>query len=165
MKYLATVNDRTFTIELRPDGKLLVDGHEHEVNFLSLDEKAFYSLLVNNRSYEGLVREAEGQYDVLLWGALYNVRVMDEREQRLAQSSALFVPAGGEIAIRAPMPGLIVEVPVETGQDVEAGETLIILESMKMQNELKAPRAGKVHAVHVKAGENVEQTKTLVTIT
>jgi biotin carboxyl carrier protein len=63
------------------------------------------------------------------------------------------------------MPGLIVEVPVEAGQDVEAGETLVILESMKMQNELKAPRAGKVHAVHVKAGENVEQNKTLVTIT
>lgn len=165
MKYLATVNGRTYTIDVLPEGRLVVNDKERSIDFLSLDERSFYSLLVDGASYEGLVREADGAYEVLLWGALYQVQVMDEREQRLAKSSAGFVPKGGEITIRAPMPGLIVDVAVEVGQDVKAGQTLVILESMKMENELKAPRDGKVHAVHVKAGQNVEQNKTLVSIT
>lgn len=164
MKYTATINNRTFTIDILPDGKLLVDGKLRDVNFLSLDNKALYSLLVDNTSYEGLVEKIDGQYQVLLWGALYSVRVMDEREQRLAKSSASFVPDDVEIVIRAPMPGLIVAVPVVQGQEVEAGQTLVVLESMKMENELKAPRAGRVHMVYVKAGDSVEQTKKLVSV-
>ncbi len=165
MKYMATVNGQMFTIDILPDGKLLVDGEPRDVDFLALDEQALYSLMVDNVSYEGMVQEVEGQYDVLLWGALYSVQVMDEREQRLAKSSAGFIPGDAEIVIRAPMPGLIIAVPVQPGQEVEAGQTLVILESMKMENELKAPRAGKVHMVNVKPGDSVEQNKSLVTVT
>lgn len=164
MKYMATVNNRTFTIDILPDGNLLVDGQPRDVDFLSLDDKTLYSLLFDNISYEGLVEEADGQYDVLLWGASYNVRVLDEREQRLANSSAGFVPDDAEIVIRAPMPGLIISVAVEPGQEVSAGQTLVILESMKMENELKAPRDGKVHTVSVAPGDSVEQNKRLVTV-
>ncbi len=164
MKYVATVNDKTYTIEIRPDGRLLVDGDERRIDFQSLDDQALYSLLIDNVSYEGLVQEVGGTYEVLMWGALYQVRIMDEREQRLAKASAGFIPDGAEVPIRAPMPGLIIDVPVSVGQEVGAGQTLVILESMKMENELKAPRAGKVHVVNVKAGDSVEQSKTLVTI-
>lgn len=164
MKYVATVNDRAYTVEIRPDGGLLVDGEERRVDFVALDDRALYSLLIDNASYEGLVREVQGRYEVLLWGALYEVHIMDEREQRLAKASAGFVPTDTEVAVRAPMPGLIVAVPVQAGQEVEAGQALVILESMKMENELKAPRAGRVNVVNVRAGDNVEQNKTLVTI-
>jgi acetyl/propionyl-CoA carboxylase alpha subunit len=165
MRYVATVNEKEYTIDVLPDGKLLVNGEERDIDFLALDDKAMYSLLVDNVSYEGLVEESGGRYDVLLWGALYSVKVMDEREQRLANSSAGFVEDGGEVVIRAPMPGLIIDVPVQPGQEVEAGQTLVILESMKMENELKTPRAGKVHAVNVNKGDSVEQNKVLVTVT
>ncbi len=165
MKYVATIKDKTFTIEVLEDGRLLVDSEERHTDFLSLDDKALYSLLIDNESYEGLVTESEGLYNVLMWGALYNVRVMDEREQRLAKSSAEFVPTGGEIIIRAPMPGLIIDVPVSIGQAVEAGQTLVILESMKMENELKAPRAGVVHMLNAEPGDSVEHNKKLVSIT
>ena len=165
MKYMATVNGRSFTIDILPDGKLLVDGEPRDVDFLGLDDKALYSLLVDNVSYEGMVEESEGQYDVLLWGALYSVKVMDEREQRLAKSSAGLIPDDVEIVIRSPMPGRIISVNVEPGEEVAAGQTLIILESMKMENELKAPRAGKIHMISVKPGDSVEQGKKLVTVT
>jgi biotin carboxyl carrier protein len=75
-----------------------------------------------------------------------------------------FGDTGGEVSIRPPMPGLIVRVPVVEGQTVSKGETLMILESMKMENELKSPRDGTVHRIYVSAGENVEQNKVLVTI-
>jgi biotin carboxyl carrier protein len=62
------------------------------------------------------------------------------------------------------MPGLVVTVPVSEGQPVEKGDVLVILESMKMQNELRSPRAGKVNRVRVKSGDNVEQRDTLLSV-
>ncbi len=62
------------------------------------------------------------------------------------------------------MPGLVVTVPVKEGQQIEKGQVLVILESMKMQNELKSPRTGKVEHVRVKAGESVEQRQLLLSI-
>ena len=70
----------------------------------------------------------------------------------------------GEFHLRSPMPGMVVSVPVKEGQQVEKGDVLVILESMKMQNELKAPRAGTVGRVRVKTGESVEQRQTLLSV-
>jgi biotin carboxyl carrier protein len=97
-------------------------------------------------------------------GDLYEVEVTDERSRRLANAFMAFGDTGGEVSIRAPMPGLIVRVAVEEGQAVSKGETLMILESMKMENELKSPRDGTIHRILVSAGENVEQNKVLVTV-
>jgi propionyl-CoA carboxylase alpha chain len=62
------------------------------------------------------------------------------------------------------MPGLVVAIPVEEGQEVKKGQVLVILESMKMQNELKSPRDGRVHRIKAKAGESVEQKQTLLSL-
>jgi biotin carboxyl carrier protein len=62
------------------------------------------------------------------------------------------------------MPGLIVAIPVEEGQEIQSGDDLIILESMKMQNELKAPRDGTVNRIRVSAGDNVDQNQVLMTL-
>jgi biotin carboxyl carrier protein len=91
--------------------------------------------------------------------------VTDERSRRLANAFMAFGDAAGEVIIRAPMPGLIVRVAVTEGQTVSKGETVIILESMKMENELKAPRDGKIHHINVGEGDSVEQNKALVTLT
>ena len=66
--------------------------------------------------------------------------------------------------LKAPMPGLVVAVPVADGQPVKKGEILLILESMKMQNELKSPRDGTILRVKVKAGDSVEQNQVLLTV-
>jgi biotin carboxyl carrier protein len=71
---------------------------------------------------------------------------------------------GGEVSVRSPMPGLIVDVRVGEGQSVEKGQALCILESMKMENEIRAPRAGTVGRVYVSKGESVEQNKVLLVI-
>ncbi|MCW5887251.1 MAG: DUF2118 domain-containing protein, partial [Anaerolineales bacterium] len=71
---------------------------------------------------------------------------------------------GGEFVLKAPMPGLIVKVAVNEGDEVKKGDVLVILESMKMQNELKSPRDGKVSRVQVKAGDSVEQRTNMVSI-
>ena len=85
--------------------------------------------------------------------------------RRLAGAAKGFAPPSGEISIRAPMPGLVVAIPVKLGQKIEKGDVLVVLESMKMENELKAPRAGIVSQVRVQSGQGVEQHQTLVSIT
>ena len=70
----------------------------------------------------------------------------------------------GEYHLKAPMPGMVVSIPVEEGQEIEQGQVLVLLESMKMQNELKSPRDGSVGRIRVKPGESVEQRQTLLSV-
>lgn len=165
MKYYATIDDQSFEIEINQLGELCIDGECAEVDFQSIGGSSIYSLLLGNMSYEALVEARDDCYEVLVQGTLYRVCVEDERMRRLSQAAGGFAPPSGEIAIKAPMPGLIVDVPVEKGQGIEAGDVLVILESMKMENELRAPRAGVVSQVRVQRGQSVEQHETLVAIT
>jgi biotin carboxyl carrier protein len=164
MKYVTTINGKQFEIDIQKDGSLLVNGEPREVDFLALGP-SLYSLLTQNLSYELVVEERGSQIEVLMRGKLYSGHVLDERAQLMASRRGGFAPESGEISIKAPMPGLVVALPVHEGQEVRAGQTVVILESMKMQNELKTPRDGTVQRVSVQAGQSVEQNKVLVTIT
>jgi len=101
---------------------------------------------------------------VLLQGQLHIVEVEDERQRKLRETTGGPAAHSGEINLRAPMPGLIVAVPVVEGQSVTKGQDLVILESMKMQNELKAPRDGTIGHVRVRQGDSVEQNQVLLTL-
>ncbi|NDJ86804.1 MAG: biotin/lipoyl-binding protein [Chloroflexi bacterium] len=164
MKYITAVDNQDYEIEINQEDQILVNGERRVVDFHGGPQGVF-SLIIDNQSYEAVIEEREGKYHVLIAGDLYEVNVTDERALRLAQATGGLVSASGEAAIYSPMPGLIVDVLVEEGQEVLEGQTLVILESMKMQNELKAPRAGVVHRVSVHAGDNIGHNKLMVSIT
>ncbi len=163
MKYITTISNRTYEIDILPDGSVLLNGQPRNVDFLALDA-SLYSIITDSRSLEALIDEQGGLYQVLIGGRRYEGQVLDERDQLLRARSDI-VDQSGEVSVKAPMPGLIVAVPVSEGQAVRAGETVVILESMKMQNELKAPRDGVVQRISVAPGQSVEQKKVLITIT
>lgn len=163
MKYLTTVNDEQYEIEVK-EGEIYVNGELHHVDFKSMGQHLIYSMIIDNESFEAVVEQRDGQYFVLMQGDLYEVKVTDERSQRLANAMGIDADFSGEVQIKSPMPGLIVEVPVDVGTEVVKGQTVVILESMKMQNELKAPRDGVIQRIDVAAGQSVEQNKVLVTI-
>lgn len=162
MKYIATIGERQIEVELTSDQQLIVNGEQMQVDFQSVANQPIFSLLLNGKSYEASIFPSDTGYQVLFLGQLFNVIVEDERQRRLRTSSGGPTVQGGEIQLRAPMPGMVVDVPVEEGQQVAAGENLIILESMKMQNELKSPREGVVSRVRVKAGDNVDQNQVMI---
>ena len=164
MKYATTVGDHTYIIEINRDGEIVIDGRQRKAELRSIDGLGTYSLLLDHESHEALVETREDELGVLLRGRFYPIRVEDERARRLAEASRGFAAPSGEIALKSPMPGLIVAVRVSPGQEVKKGETLVILESMKMENELKAPRDGKVGTLRVEARQAVEQGQTLVTL-
>jgi biotin carboxyl carrier protein len=166
MKYITTLHDKNYTIEINDDHSVIVDGVPHPVDFASVNQQPVFTLLIDGQSHEAYIQEDEnGQWQVLLRGTLYAVEVEDEREKRLrAAGGAHGSSASGEFNLKAPMPGLVVAVPVAEGQSVQKGDNLVILESMKMQNELKSPREGAIIRVKVKPGDSVEQNQVMVTI-
>jgi biotin carboxyl carrier protein len=166
MKYVTTIKDKTYIIEINDDERITVDGVEYAVDFESVVGQPVYSLLINGRSYEAYVSENEDTDDwqVLIRGDLFTAVVEDEREKRLRAAAGAGTTASGEYHLKAPMPGLIVAVLVSEGQVVHKGDLLVILESMKMQNELKCPREGTITRIKVKVGDNVEHNQILVTL-
>ena len=164
MRYITTVDDKQFVVEIIDEKHISVDGKVYEVDFESVSGQPVYSLILDGRSHEAYVASGDNHWQVLLRGRLFPVTVEDEREQRLRSAAGAGVAETGEFHLRAPMPGLVVAIPVQEGQPVEKGQVLLILESMKMQNELKAPRDGTLGRIRVRAGETVEQKQTLLSI-
>ena len=164
MLYVTTIGEREFLVDIVDENQVLVDGKPYQVDFIPIEDQPIFSLLVDNKSYEGYVYPAEKAWQVLIYGRSYPVLVEQEMERRLRMASGSRVSKKGELHLKAPMPGLIVAVPVEEGQEVEKGQVLVLLESMKMQNELKAPRAGVITRLRTHAGERVEQNQTLLSL-
>ncbi len=164
MKYIATIDDQSFEVEINEQGEILANGERLPADFMAVAEQAVYSLLLDNKSYEAHITPSELGLEVLLRGQRYKVTVEDERSRILREVGGAEIEPGGEIQLKAPMPGLVVAVPVEEGQKIEKGDDLVILESMKMQNELKAPRAGRVRRVRVSSGDSVQQNAVLVVL-
>jgi biotin carboxyl carrier protein len=164
MKYITTVDDKDYLVEIIDEKHISVNGKTYQVDFESVSGQPVYSLIVDGKSHESYVQQGEDNWQVLLRGRLYPVIVEDEREKRLRAAAGGGVAESGEFHLKAPMPGLVVTVPVAEGQEVKKGQVLLILESMKMQNELKSPRAGTIGRIRVKSGESVEQKQTLLSI-
>jgi acetyl/propionyl-CoA carboxylase alpha subunit len=164
MKYIATVGDQEFTVDINREGEVTVNGEVHVVDIQSVGNGSLYSLIVDGESYDVFIDEQDEDYLVVVWGSLFEVQVQDERTRRLAGLRRGPVAPVGEVLIKAPMPGVVVEVPVSNGQPVDTGDIVVVLESMKMQNEFKAPRAGVVHNLRVKVGDKVDQNQIMVTI-
>ncbi len=164
MKYITSVEGKQFLVEIIDDKHVSVDGKVYEVDFESVSGQPVYSLIVNGRSHESYIYQGDDNWQVLLRGRLYPVTVEDEREKRLRAAAGGGVAETGEFHLRAPMPGLVVAISVTEGQSVKKGQVILILESMKMQNEIKAPRDGTIGRIRVKAGETVEQKQMLLSV-
>ena len=164
MKYITSIGEREYHIEIVGENQILVNGQRFDLNFDHIEDQPVYSLLVEGHSHEAYVYLVDGIWQVLMHGRLYPVLVEDEEEKRLRSSIGNTAHHSGEFHLKAPMPGMIVAVPVTERQEVQKGEVLLILESMKMQNELKSPRQGWVTHLRVKPGDSVEQHQTLLSV-
>jgi biotin carboxyl carrier protein len=164
MKYTACINEKTYEIEIGANNAVLINGEPHNADFQSIDGTTLYSLLLDNLSWEFLVERNGDQYRVLIDGELHVVDVQDERTRKLAKAEAKSAGATGEVALKAPMPGLVRAVNVNVGDAVATKQGVVILEAMKMENELRIPRAGTVKEIRVKPGDKVDQGQVLLIV-
>jgi acetyl/propionyl-CoA carboxylase alpha subunit len=164
MRYITTIENREFLIEILDKNHVSVNGVIYAVDFESPGDQPVHSLLIDGKSYEAYISPREIGWQVLLHGSRYLLQVEDEREKMLRAGLGGGPSPTGEYHLKSPMPGLVVSIPVSEGQQVSSGDVLLILESMKMQNELRSPRDGIVTRLRVKIGDSVERRETLLTV-
>ncbi len=167
MKYFVVIGDNEYEVEVTErdaDGllELTLEGEKRLVDLKAFSDGNLYSAIVDGRSLEVAVHATEDGLNLFMEGKPFQVRVLSEMEHRLVGVGGGIGALHGEVAIKAPMPGLVLDVSILPGEAVEAGQRLVILEAMKMENELRAPRSGTVKSVHVTKGEKVEQGRILV---
>jgi biotin carboxyl carrier protein len=159
----ALVEGRELRVEVkRVNGRFAVTlgDRSMEIDFAPAD-RHFASLLVDGRSYEVALEPRAGGYAVHLQGERLEVQLQDASR---APRAAAGRDGHGPAQVLAPMPGKIVRVLVEIGQSVESGQGLLVMEAMKMENELRAARAGRVSEVKVAERQAVETGALLVVL-
>jgi pyruvate carboxylase subunit B len=163
MRYFVTVDGNTFQVELAPDG-VTVNGRALDVELSSVPGTAVRRLSVQGRTHTLHVTPAESRehWDLHIDGERYQIHVLDERSHAIRALTRTTQSAPGPRPVKAPMPGMIVRVPVAPGQTVQAGQGVIIIEAMKMENELRVEAAGRVIKVHAQAGQAVEKGAVLI---
>lgn len=161
-RYHVEVDDVTFEVEIDAEG-VRIDGDLIQVDGPEPLSPKLYSFLVDGASHTVLAeRSGSGAWDLQLGGRRYRAEVMDDRTKAMRAMSPAGSTAKGPAPIRAPMPGLVVKVEVEEGEWVEMGGGLLVVEAMKMENELTAVAEGRVGAIHVVAGQTVEKGEVLI---
>jgi biotin carboxyl carrier protein len=169
MKYTAILNGKEREIEIsqidndRHRFRVTVDGQAHEVDARSCN-RDWLSMLADNRSYDISYTFDQDSVELCFWNQYFNIEILDERKMRMRRVRTGLDHAGPEI-IKTSMPGKIVKVLVEPGQKVDPGTGIIIIEAMKMENEIKCRNGGLVEAVHVEPQQTVESDAVLVKIT
>jgi len=167
-RYLTTVkgSKEQVPVDIEDQGSgrylLTINGARHLVDAVPLDHGAV-SLLIDGRSYDVELDEVGDEVQVLVDGQVVAVDVADERALRLRAGAASFTVTG-KVTLTAPMPGKVVRVLVAPGAAVTEGQGLVVVEAMKMENELKSPKAGKVIEVFAKEGSAVEANAKLLTV-
>jgi biotin carboxyl carrier protein len=162
MKLHLTVNGAEKEIDiatLSPECRFRLDGLERLAS-VRLVEPGVYSILLDGRVYDARVDRAGERLVVQVAGDRFEVEVRDPR----SWSRRSVLASQGLATLSAPMPGKVVRVLVAEGEMVEAGQGLVVVEAMKMQNEIKAPRSGRVISLAVRVGATVAAGDPLATI-
>jgi pyruvate carboxylase subunit B len=162
VKYVVTLLDRTVEVEV--DGEhVTIDGTVVTASLGLMAGTPVRQLLLDGRA-EALGSESlgAGRWAVTRRGERTEIDVIDERTRHIRTLTGASDRPRGPAALKAPMPGLVVRIQVQAGQVVAAGAGVVVLEAMKMENELRAPTASTVRAVRVSQGEAVEKGQVLV---
>jgi len=163
VKYTVSLAGRTFEVDLSgPTAR--VDGEAISAALHTVPGTPMRQLVTGDRSdLMALVRQ-EGGWQVGRAGEWWDVHVIDERTRLLREMTGGGNAPTGDQVIKAPMPGLVLRLEVEEGQEVTHGMGLVVLEAMKMENEIRASVAGRVRKVHVVAGQAVEKGAVMLVI-
>ena len=159
-----TVNDNhVFEIVVQSD-RLLLNSEEITLDSISVGYHKF-SVIHANRSFQvELVEEnrSEKRSVVKVNGRIYQVQIEDQYDQLLKKLGLDSTQSNKVLEIKAPMPGLVLKVLVEPGQEIQKGDSLLVLEAMKMENMIKSPTSGTVSKILVKTGDKVEKNGLMI---
>ena len=163
MKYFVRVDGEEHEVTLDGDGVHL-DGEDVLARVDEVDGTPVRMVTVGDEVHRVVVRRgaSRGLYTIWLDGFRFEVEALDERASAIRELSGASAGPSGPAPLKAPMPGLIVRVNVQVGDTVQAGQGLVVMEAMKMENELRAQAAGRVRSIVVSPGTAVEKGALLI---
>lgn len=158
------LNDERKSLSLESDGVAYEAQSPEDAELSDIEGSPVRMVKIGTHVYRVVVQKRQGRGSYTLWvdGYRFEAEALDERTRAFRDLSAASAGPSGPAPILAPMPGLIVRVNVKTGDKVEAGQGIVVMEAMKMENELRATSAGLVKSVEVSAGTAVEKGAVLV---
>ena len=163
MKYTVTIGSRVCEVDLTGD-RVVLDGRPFHAELRRMPGTPLRHLIVDGVSETLAMSRSDDGWALLRGGETVTAQVRDERTRQLEEMTAGGAAAGGHQIVKAPMPGLVLRIEVEVGTSVKRGSGLMVLEAMKMENELTAPIDGVVTAIHVEAGAPVDKGALLVEV-
>jgi len=165
MDYLVKIKDKTYTVSIDPSGhppKIKIDGKDVNSSFSTRADNSHILLLMDNRSYDVEVVKQNGNFNVFLYGREYSLYAEDERLAKIREVAGMDLGGDSKKELAAPMPGLVTKVLKGPGDQVAKEESILIVEAMKMENELKSQVDGIIKEVKVKEGQSVDKNELLV---
>ena len=158
MRYFVRVGDEEIEIQI-DGGEIQSEGGSAHAVLTDVEGTPVRMLTIGDEVHRIVVRPgaARGQYTLWVDGFRHEVEALDERARAIRELSASTSEASGPAPLVAPMPGMIVRVNVQVGDVVQAGQGLVVMEAMKMENELRASSAATIRTIHVRPGVAVEK--------
>ena len=166
MRYVVELNSHRKTVSIEAEGVRYEDQAPIRGELSDIEGSPVRMVKLNTHVYRVVAEKRQGRGKYTLWvdGYRFETEALDERTRSIRDLSAASAGPTGPAPIIAPMPGLIVRVNVSVGDRVEAGQGLVVMEAMKMENELRAIAPGTVRSVEVSPGTAVEKGALLVAL-
>ncbi len=166
MRYVVQLNEERKSVSVEADGIRYEAEPGVHAELADIEAGPVRMVKIGTNVYRVVVQKRQGRGRYTLWvdGYRFETEALDERTRAIRDLSAASAGPVGPAPIVAPMPGLIVRVSVNVGDKVEAGQGIVVMEAMKMENELRATAAGVVKSIEVAAGTAVEKGALLVAL-
>lgn len=167
MRLIATIPPDEYEIEtndLSSKGSVVFNGKEKKASLTRLSYEYSFLLLLDYHLYQIFIEEKNKKCVVRLNNRTYHVELENERARLLRHLRKADHLSDRQNEIKAPMPGLIVKVNVKVGQQIKKGDSLFIIEAMKMENEIRSPADGRVKKIHKYEKESVEKDQVLMLV-
>lgn len=166
MKYVVQLNEQRKTVSIEPDGVRYESETPVQAELSEIEASPVRMTKLGTNVYRVVAEKRQGRGRYTLWvdGYRFETEALDERTRMIRDISAATAAPAGPAPIVAPMPGLIVRVSVVVGDKVEAGQGVVVMEAMKMENELRASHAGTVSQVAATEGTKVDGGALLIVI-
>lgn len=165
MNYIVNLGDKEVVVGVEDSGiaqfKVVVGEDEVKVDAHRVEPNT-WSIIVDNRTYEADLVVSEEAIEVHIRGDMYPLKVINEQRKALRRAGE--IAEGGKQLLTAPMPGKVIKILVDEGEEVGAQQGLIIIEAMKMENEFKSSAPGKVKEVFISEGDVVDSGDKLLLI-
>jgi biotin carboxyl carrier protein len=163
VKYFVRIDGEEHEVALDGDG-VHIDGEDVAAHIEEINGTPVRMVTLGDEVHRVVVRRGASRESYVLWldGYRFEVEALDERTRAIQALSGAVTGPSGPAPLKAPMPGLIVRVSVQVGDTVQAGQGIVVMEAMKMENELRAQAAGKVKTILASPGTAVEKGALLI---